>query len=89
MIFVTPDNAEWTFLQTFPDSENIEKFLRENNCKSWALNNKTWLRKRVSCYRKVSHNCPFMLLAIKTTKKRYHLYKHREHNHDAVKPKCK
>jgi hypothetical protein len=90
-IFRTPDNMEWTFLETFPDYEKLQKFRHRNKCQlstSQAKNEKA-LRMRYWCLRKLMNNCKFMLLALKTTKEGYHVYKHGEHNHAALESRGK
>jgi hypothetical protein len=80
-IFHTADNIEWAFLQTFPDYEKLQKFrLNNHSFASWPGK-----RNRIRFYcnsgRGRAQNCKFMLLALKTTKRGYHVYKHGEHNH--------
>jgi hypothetical protein len=89
MIFVTPDNIEWRFLQTIPDDAKMEEFRRKNKCK-FIQKDKKHLRKR---YRYVCNQkffktrCKFMLTAMKNTKLGYHVYQHGEHNHRLIKSK--
>jgi hypothetical protein len=86
-IFRTPDNIEWTFLETFPDYERLQKFRLNNH--SYATNSDgKKSRIRFYCYPKPRrvHNCKFKLLALKTSKEGYHVYKHGEHNHATIKP---
>jgi hypothetical protein len=90
-IFRTEDNIEWTFFQTIPDYTKMDKFRYKNQClsrKSKVLDEKSW-RIRFACQRKRRHNCEFMLLAMKTAKKGYHVYKHGEHNHPLSKQRSK
>jgi hypothetical protein len=85
--FVTPDNVEWTFLQTFSNYDKFQKLRLKNMCRSRSLNKKMW-RFRSTCQRRYStYNCQFMLLTMKNTKQRYHVYKHGEHNHPLNTPK--
>jgi hypothetical protein len=79
-IFHTPDNIEWTLLQTLPDYDTLDKFRRKNQCK-FTASDEDRLRIRYYCTRKRFGNCKFMLLALKTTKKGYHIYSYGEHNH--------
>jgi hypothetical protein len=80
-IFHTQDSIEWQYLQTFPNYDKMQTFRSQNKCRS-RIYSETWGRIRLFCNRKSTHNCPFMLLALKTTKTRYHVYKHGEHtNH--------
>jgi hypothetical protein len=77
--YYTPDRIEWKFLQTLPNEEQMKKFCGENHCpyKPQSI--------RFPCNRKLSHNCKFMLLKLKTTQLGYHVYKHGEHNsHSAI-----
>src|SRR4051794_38902119 len=37
--------------------------------------------------KRTKNNCQFMLLAMETTKHRYHVYKHGEHNHRPITPR--
>jgi hypothetical protein len=85
-IFVTPDNIEWQFLQTFPDYEKVQQFRHKNQCHSRACDE---MRNgiRSFCTRRRSQNCKFVLLAMKTIKQGYHVYKHAEHKHTALKSK--
>jgi hypothetical protein len=79
--FCTAENIEWTFLQTFPDYGKLQNLRLKNKClRKHGLDVK-WRRIRYCCHRKNSHNCEFMLLAMKTAKQCYHVYKHGEHNH--------
>jgi hypothetical protein len=81
LIFRTGDNMEWHFLQTFPDFEKMDKFRSINGCQLQVERKKYW-RLRLCCGRKYyPKSCKFMLLALKTTKNRYHVYKNAEHNH--------
>jgi hypothetical protein len=80
-IFHTPDNAEWTFLQSFADYDKMQEFRHKNQCKTKTYVD-VWLRIRFNCNRRWRHNCKFQLLAMKTTKHGFHVYKHGEHNHD-------
>jgi hypothetical protein len=84
-IFRTPDNMEWTFLQTCPDYKKMQQ-LQFNN-RTFALKSDE-KRKRIRLYcnrrRERADNCKFMLLALKTNKKTYHVYQHGEHHHSAA-----
>jgi hypothetical protein len=89
MIFVSPDNIEWTFLQTIPDDAKLEQFRFKNYCKFIPRDNKC-LRKRFRyvCHRKFhKEKCKFMLMAMKNTKFGFHVYQHGEHNHPEHKLK--
>jgi hypothetical protein len=89
MIFRTVDNLEWQFLETFPDYGKMQEFRHKHQSRSETNANETWCRIRIFCKRKYykNNNCKFMLLALKTTEQRYHVYKHGEHNkHPIVKP---
>jgi hypothetical protein len=84
--FNSPDNLEWTFLQTFADFDKMDEFRRAHHTrrsKRWFR--KSWQKIRLYCDRQRKarrHNCGFMLLAMKTTKKEYHVYKHGQHEHN-------
>jgi hypothetical protein len=79
-IFRTPDNIEWTFIKTLSDFDKMNDFRRKKLCKAKA-GKQTQLRIRFSCGQRFKKSkCPFMLLALKTTKQGYHVYKHGEHN---------
>jgi hypothetical protein len=94
-IFLTPDNIEFKFLRTLPDYAKLDKFRHKNHCKKKKALPK-YLRFRFSCNycRAYAYNCPFKLLAMKTTKQAYHVYGHGEHKHNnnnhsaAQKSKC-
>jgi hypothetical protein len=75
----TSDNIEWTFLQTFPDYDEMQKFRQTNTFKP-SPGDEKYRRIRYLCMRQRTHNCKFMLMALKTTKHRYHVYKHGKHN---------
>jgi hypothetical protein len=79
----TSDNIEWTFLQTFQDYDQMQKFRQKNKFQSRAGDEK-FRRIRYFCIRINKNNCKFMLLAFKTTKERYHVYKHGKHNSHMV-----
>jgi hypothetical protein len=85
----TRDNTEWTFLQTFADYGKMNKFRRKNHTTTKIakrLNEKN-LQLRFYCPSRLSRKCKFMLLALKTTKGGYHVYKNGEHNkHLALNP---
>jgi hypothetical protein len=84
MIFVTPDNVEWTFLQTIPDDDKMEELRFNNNCKFIKFCSQK--RFRYVCNRNFyTVNCQFMLMALKNTKLGYHVYQHDEHNHPLLK----
>jgi hypothetical protein len=83
-ILGTADNIEWQFLQTLPDYGKMQKFRVKNQCKGQS-EDANWCRIRYPCYRKRNNNCQFLLLALKTAKQCYHIYKHGEHNHPPVK----
>jgi hypothetical protein len=80
-LFRTPDNIEWQFIHTFSDRDKMQKFRRENCCR-FITGDKTGLRIRFPCQLKYSDNCQFMLLALRTTKEGYHVYKHGQHQHN-------
>jgi hypothetical protein len=80
-IFRTPENIEWTFLQTVPDYDILQKFRVENRCRDRYKNVEKWGKIRLPCTSKSTHNCPFTLLALKTTTNGYHVYKHGQHTH--------
>ena len=82
----TPDNIQWTFLKTLADYTKMTKCWHENNCTSDARREKSY-RIRNYCANKPRRQCKFMLLAMKTTKQGYHVFKHGEHNHPVAK--CK
>jgi hypothetical protein len=86
-IYCTPDNIEWTFLQTFSSYDRMQKFRRKNKCQSVKSNAK-WCRIRFHCNGQYNENqCKFMLLAMKTTNQGYHIYTHGKHNHPIIKSK--
>jgi hypothetical protein len=88
-IFRTEDNIEWKFVQTLPDYAQLQGFQRKSQC-IVSTGRESHRRVRQPCCRKRSHNCQFKLLALKTTKKGYHVYVFGEHNHPAIiKPKSK
>jgi hypothetical protein len=89
LIHVTEDNVEWPFIQTFADYEIMNKFRRKNQCKSEGNEKQRRIRFHCSSRRYSSDNCQFMLLALKTTNNRYHVYKHGEHNDHIGMPKSK
>jgi hypothetical protein len=79
-VFCTEDDSEWTFVQTFPDFDQMQEFRRKNQCKTrWDKN--AWTI-ACHCNRKYTHNCKFILLALKTTKNGYHIYKQGKHKHN-------
>jgi hypothetical protein len=82
MTLTTIQNV-WKFVQTFPNYEEMKKFLLESACTCKSRSPKTgkWWQICFSCNHRMSHNCPFALLAIKTTEQGYHVYKDGEHNH--------
>jgi hypothetical protein len=87
-IYHTEDNIEWKFVQTFANYDQMNKFRLKNQC---IINpgREKHRRLRLPCKRK-RHNCEFKLLAMKTTKKGYHVYQFGEHNnHPAINPKGK
>jgi hypothetical protein len=87
-IYRTPDNIEWQFLQSFSDFDKMQQFRAENQCKNtWDC--EKWGRIRFVCKRKRSHNCKFVLLAMKTTNQGFHVYKHGEHKHDKLAQRSK
>jgi hypothetical protein len=91
-IFHTPDNIEWAFFQTLPDYDKMQKFRRKNNCNCSGKTNDRSSRIRCYCARSHGHKskdekCEFMLLAVKTTKRRFHVYSYAEHNHPVQKIK--
>jgi hypothetical protein len=75
----TVDNIQWTFLQTFPDYQQMQEFRQRTKCQFIAGKENYW-RTRFYCTVRGSHNCKFMLLALKTAKQRYHVYKNGKHN---------
>jgi hypothetical protein len=87
-IFRTPDNIEWAFFQTLPDYDTFDKFRLKNNCERGGASDRN---SRIRCYCMRSHGykdkCKFMLLAVKTTKRRFHVYSYGEHNHPLHKIK--
>jgi hypothetical protein len=86
-IYRTPDNIEWTLVQTFPSYEKLQKFRLKNQCNGQSRNAKWW-RIRFPCKGKYMKNkCQFKLLAMKTIKQSYHVYKHGKHNHPPLKPR--
>jgi hypothetical protein len=88
-IFRSPDNIEWKFIQTFDNFDEMDKFRRKNytHAKTWAEN--SWQKTRLYCYRRFKHNCPFMLLAMMSTKQEYHVYGHGQHEHNNKHPSPK
>jgi hypothetical protein len=86
-IYLTHDKIKWTFLQTFPSYEKMQKFRRKNKCNPVKMDAKWW-RIRFHCNGRYQKNkCKFMLLAMKTTNQGYHVYKHAQHNHHVLKSK--
>jgi hypothetical protein len=84
-----PDNIEWAFLGTFPDLGRVDKFRYVNECRA-THSDKKGILIRYHCHCRYSHGCKFMLLARKTTKQRYHVYKHGKHiRHPAMKQRSK
>jgi hypothetical protein len=86
-IFHTPDKMEWTFLQTFSDFNQMDKFRRKMkaNIAGRCVNRDKWLRIRFYCNVRAYYKCKFMLLSLKTTKHRYHVYSNGEqHTHPAA-----
>jgi hypothetical protein len=82
-IFRTADNSEWKFLQTVPDYGKLQKFQRNSLSHPTRGDEKSW-RIRFYCNRRSSCNCNYMWLAVKNTKKGYHVYKRGKHNHQPV-----
>jgi hypothetical protein len=84
-IYRTPDNTEWTFVQTFADYGQLQKFRRKSHCKI-STGRESHRRVRFLCKR---FNCDFQLLALKNTSAGYHVYKtdEHEHTHPVVKPR--
>jgi hypothetical protein len=77
---------EWTLTGTFPDNKKLEIFRYENECNPTTEREGPQIRFYCRC--RYKHRCKFMLVAIKTTEQRYHVYKHGEHSeHSARKPK--
>jgi hypothetical protein len=88
-IYRTLDNIEWAFLQTFPDYAKMHEFGIINHTTS-KKNVEKRLNFRYYCYNRPKHDrCKFMLLAVKTTKQRYHVYSYGKHNHPVRNPKSK
>jgi hypothetical protein len=88
-ILKLPDNTEWKFLGTLLDYDKLQKLRIKNHTFATKRNEKS-LRIRFYCYRRSSHQCKFMLLALKTTKQGYHVYKRGEHNnHLSLKQRSK
>jgi hypothetical protein len=79
-IYSTADNIEWRFFQTFPDYDILDKF-RHNNHTYSPVGNEESRQIRFYCKRRKLHKCQFMLLALKTTKKGFHVYKRGEYKH--------
>jgi hypothetical protein len=79
-LFRTPDNIEWAFLKECSAFDKLEEYRYENQCK-YKAGVVTWSRVRFHCNRKFTHNCEFSLLAMKTIKEGYYVYKKGEHNH--------
>jgi hypothetical protein len=86
-IFRTADNIEWTFLRTFADFDQMHEFRRKSQCTIIA-GRESNQRFRLPCNLKKYRNCQFKLLALKTTKQGYHVYKFGEHSHP-IKKKSK
>jgi hypothetical protein len=85
----TSDKIQWTFLRTFSDYDHVQKFRCKSQCKP-RLDVEEWGRVRFYCRRRQRQNCPLMLLALKTTRRRYYVYKYGQHNnHSAMMPKSK
>jgi hypothetical protein len=84
--FRTVDNIEWKFLKTISDYGKLDKFRHKNRCKTNCCARDSWRRIRYNCNNKLYSKCQFMLLALKTTKQGYHVYKHGKHNHHPIKP---
>jgi hypothetical protein len=82
-IFRTMDNSEWKFLQTVPNFGKLQKFRRNKHCYPTNGDAKSG-RIRFYCNCLSSHKCQFKLVAMKTTKKGYHVYKRGKHNHPAA-----
>jgi hypothetical protein len=86
VIFCTPDSVEWAFLQTLPDYDKFHKFRLKNYCHFNGRATDKSSQFRCYCMRRSKDDkCKFMLLALKTTKQFYHVYKFGEHNHPAIK----
>jgi hypothetical protein len=86
MTFGAMENV-WKFVQTFINYEEMKQFLLENKCTCTSRTSNTgkWWQIRFWCNHRMSHNCPFALLAIKTVNRGYHVYQDGEHNnHPAV-----
>jgi hypothetical protein len=89
--FWTEDNIEWAFLRTVSDDAELHKFRLKNHCKIKNLyTGRNITRIRFYCnneYGKLEKDCDghlikhcyFMLLAMKNTEQRYHVYKYGEH----------
>jgi hypothetical protein len=83
----TDDNIEWSFFETLTDFDKLDKFREKHQCKVIPAARKC-RRIRLLCNRKLHNNqCSFMLLAMQTTKQRFHVYKHGEHNHRPITPR--
>jgi hypothetical protein len=80
-ILRTADKMEWQFLQTISNYAKLKKFRLLNLLKSNGAKEKYW-RVRYVCQRNHKNNCKFVLLALKTTKQGYHVYKHSKHEHN-------
>jgi hypothetical protein len=79
---------EWTFLETCPDYEKLQK-LQLNNHTFAPKSYEQRSRIRFYCNGRRAHNCEFMLLALKTKTEGYHVYKHGKHNHAAFESRGK
>jgi hypothetical protein len=82
-IYSTPSeavagNIDWTFLRTVADYEEIDKFRGEERCYV-KVGGEEKRRCRIYCNLRSKRDCQFVLLAMKTTKQRYHVYKYGEH----------
>jgi hypothetical protein len=87
-IFHTSDDIEWAFLQTLPDYDTFNKFRLKSNCKHRGDASEKSTRIRCYCIRRLTQaHCKFMLLGLKTTKQRYHVYSLGEHDHSMQKIK--
>jgi hypothetical protein len=81
-IYSTLDNIEWTFIRTFSDHDKMDEFRYVNHCECSSRGKTCWRQVRFPCLRKSSDNCQFMLLAMRSTKQRFHVYKHGQHQHN-------
>jgi hypothetical protein len=77
-VFLTPDNIEWTFLRTFANYDQMQKFRRKSYCKSQGNKNHQRIRFRCNCRRLT---CEFKLLALKSISDGYHVYTFGCRNH--------